>query len=312
MVASGRHWRLRAYAGPDARPSLLIVSAPIKRPYIWDLAPSVSAVRHCLRRGSGVYLLEWTPPGSEDGAGLDEYAGDAIGEAAALVSREAQGAKPALIGHSLGGTLAAIFGAYAPDSIRALALLGAPLCFRAGTSRFRDALVTLAPGGLAAMQAVPGSLVSQLGVLASPGSFLWSRWADAVASLADPEAWDIHMRVERWALDEVPVSGRLVDQILQGLYRDDRFCGGTLPVRGRTVGPSSLHVPTLAVVNTADDIASPASVTPFLRAMPNSDVRLLEYGGEIGVGLQHVAILTGRRAYAHVWPEIFAWLERWR
>jgi poly[(R)-3-hydroxyalkanoate] polymerase subunit PhaC len=46
VVALGRIWRLREYAG--AGPSLLNVAAPIKRPYIWDIAPTVSVVRLCL------------------------------------------------------------------------------------------------------------------------------------------------------------------------------------------------------------------------------------------------------------------------
>ena len=49
-IASHSHWRLRDYGGKDSR-SLLIVAAPIKRPYIWDLTPSTSAIRFCLRRG---------------------------------------------------------------------------------------------------------------------------------------------------------------------------------------------------------------------------------------------------------------------
>jgi polyhydroxyalkanoate synthase subunit PhaC len=57
VILSGPHWRLRRYAHYDAQLSLLIVPAPIKRPYIWDLAPSISAVRHCLDHHFGVYLL---------------------------------------------------------------------------------------------------------------------------------------------------------------------------------------------------------------------------------------------------------------
>src|SRR6266404_2671303 len=67
LISSGPHWRLRAYGRPDAAPSLLMVPAPIKRPYIWDLTPSVSAVRYCLHQGFRVHLLEWTPP-SPDGS----------------------------------------------------------------------------------------------------------------------------------------------------------------------------------------------------------------------------------------------------
>ena len=39
--------RLRAYFEPHdtAGPALLIIPAPFKRPYIWDLMPEVSAVR---------------------------------------------------------------------------------------------------------------------------------------------------------------------------------------------------------------------------------------------------------------------------
>jgi polyhydroxyalkanoate synthase len=48
VAASGPHWRLRRYASTGTAPSALIVAAPIKRAYIWDLTPSVSAVRYCL------------------------------------------------------------------------------------------------------------------------------------------------------------------------------------------------------------------------------------------------------------------------
>lgn len=141
---SGADWRLRDYSPRDVGPALLIVAAPIKRPYLWDLAPSVSAVRYCQRHGLHVYLLEWMPPRPVDApAGLAEYAGQAIGEAVAAIS--AAGARPCLMGHSLGGTLAAIVAALDPRKVSGLVLLGAPLCFQPGVSRFRDAIVAMAP-----------------------------------------------------------------------------------------------------------------------------------------------------------------------
>ena len=146
VVSSGPYWRLRKYTCGDAQSSLLIVPAPIKRPYIWDLAPSISAVRHCLDRHFGVYLLEWMPP-LDNGKqpGLADYADHAISECVAKISSEAQGTRPFLMGHSLGGTLAAIFCALEQQSVRGLVLLGAPLCFAPGSSQFRDALVSLFP-----------------------------------------------------------------------------------------------------------------------------------------------------------------------
>jgi polyhydroxyalkanoate synthase len=309
IVASGPHWLLRDYGGSEAGPCLLIVAAPIKRPYIWDLAPSVSAVRFCAKHGLRVYLLEWTsPPPGNGNAGLAEYADQAIGDAVVGLARETR-TRPFLMGHSLGGTFAAIFGALAPEAARGLVLLGAPLCFRPGISRFRDAIVAIAPSNLAEMEVVPGSLLSQLSAWASPETFVWSRLLDATLSSADPVARAIHARVERWALDEVPLPGRLVHEMLQWLYREDRLCRGMLSLRDRIAGPSRLRVPMLAVVNARDEIAPPASVLPFIEAVPVQDVRVRDYPGEIGVGLQHLGILVGRQAYARVWPEIISWLK---
>jgi polyhydroxyalkanoate synthase subunit PhaC len=309
LVSSGPRWRLRAYGGLEAAPSLIMVPAPIKRPYIWDLAPSVSAVRYCLHHGFRVFLLEWMPPDGDEHADLDSYAGQAVGACVAAASEHANGAVPFLMGHSLGGTLAAIYCALEPRSVKGLVLLGAPLCFEEASSGFRDAVVSMVPADLSEKDVVAGSLLSQVSAAASPHAFLWSRWMDAALSWSDPGAMEMHARIERWTLDEVALSGKLVSEVVRWLYRENRFYHGTLSVLARTVGPGSMRLPTLAIVNTADEVAPLASVVPFINKMPIKDTKIIEYPGEVGVGLQHLGILTGREAYARIWPQIIAWLK---
>jgi polyhydroxyalkanoate synthase len=308
LISSGSCWRLRAYGGPKAAPLLLMVPAPFKRPYIWDLTPAVSAVRYCLHHGLRVHLLEWKPPG-DGSAGLDAYCGRAIAACVEAISNQSNGTPPFLMGHSLGGTLAAIYCAMEPRSVRGLVLLGAPLYFEQASSRFRDALVALFPEQFPEIEVIAGSLLSQISTVASPNTFVWSRWMDAALSLADPAAMDIHARVERWALDEVALPSRLINQIVQGLYRENRFYRGTLTVLDRTVGPARTPVPTLAIVNAADEVAPVSSVAPFLDKMPTGDTRIIECPAEIGVGLPHLVMLAGRAAYTRVWPQIIAWLK---
>jgi polyhydroxyalkanoate synthase len=132
---------------------------------------------------------------------------------------------------------------------------------------------------------------------------------DTASSITDHQALEINVRVERWALDEAPLPGKLVHQIIQWLYRENRFCRGTLRVSETLMGPSRLSVPALAVVTMADEVAPLASVKPFTDAMPATGVRIIQYPGEDGVGLQHLAILVGRQARAHVWPEIISWIN---
>jgi len=212
------------------------------------------------------------------------------------------------MGHSLGGTVAAIYAAAAPKAIGGLVLLGAPLCFRAGESQFRDALVNLVPAPVSDSDPYPGSILSQASAAASPETFIWSRLMDAVFSATDRPAMDVYARVERWALDEVALPGKLVSEIVESLYRENRFCRGVLNVEGRMIGPENLSAPTLAIVNTADSVAPLHTVRPIGEALGPEKFHIIEYAGERGVCLQHLGILVGRQAHAQVWPQIIDWI----
>ena len=309
VIASGAFWRLRDYGSDTERRSVLIVAAPIKRPYIWDLAPDVSVIGRCLAAGLHVYLLEWLPA-SQDTCGVGTTAcSEAIATALERIDDGAGNPKPVLSGHSLGGTLAALHAAAAPSTIGGLVLLGSPLCFRPDESSFRDALVTLVPAPVADCDPYPGSILSQMSAVASPHTFVWSRWMDAALSAADRRALDIHARVERWALDEVALPGKLVSEIVEWLYRENRFGRGVLQLGAQTIGPRTLSAPTLAVVNTADAVAPVESISPIGEALGPEKFSLLAYPGETGVALQHLGILVGRDAHARVWPKIIDWIK---
>jgi polyhydroxyalkanoate synthase len=213
-----------------------------------------------------------------------------------------------MVGHSLGGTLAAIYAAFQPESIKGLVLLGAPLCFEPSRSQFRDALISLVPRKISEDEPFPGSILSHASALASPHTFIWSRLIDAMLSVGDPLAMEIHARVERWALDEVPLPGKLVHQIIDWLYRENRFCREKLKIHEKFVGPHGLSTPTLVVINTADQIASFASLIPFTEKM-TTKTQIIQYPGEVGVCLQHLGILVGRQAQATIWPDILSWIK---
>jgi polyhydroxyalkanoate synthase len=296
--------RLRRYGsgGGDNGPTVLLVPAPIKRPYIWDLAPEASAVRRCLALGARVYLVDWRP--APPRFGLAEYAGRLICDCLDA----AGGERAVLLAHSLGGLLAAVFAALHPERVRGLALLAAPLHFGADARVFRGMVAGIDADDLP--DALPGSFLSAASLSAAPDTFGTDRVADALASLADPAALRTHLQVERWTLDEFALPRRLVAELSTRIVREDRFARGTLRIGRRAAAPSRLTAPLLCVIDPRCRLVPPATVLPLLQAAASRDKTVLRYEGDVGVSLQHVGPLVGRRAHALLWPRILEWIDR--
>lgn len=313
-VAPGVQLRACAPTAADG-PTLLLVPAPIKRHYIWDLAPHVSVVRAGLARGMRVYVVEWLPAGSSaaQGRGLQHHADHLLSAAVdAIAADSGSGAAPiAVAGHSLGGTLSAIFASLHPHRVRSLVLVEAPLHFADTAGRFArlvgsevDAL-ELANG----RATIAGSFLNFVSSLAAPDEFQLRRYLDAAACAGDWQALQTHMRVERWMLDEFPMPTQLFVDTVELLYRGDCFMQGRLALAGRQLGPDDLTVPLLNIFDPRSEVIPADQILPFHDAAASPAKRLLAYEGDVGVAIQHVGALVGASAHQRIWPAVFDWLE---
>src|SRR5258706_9628106 len=133
-----------------------------------------------------------------------------------------------------------------------------------------------------------------LGVGAMPGP-----------SLADPKALAIHSRVIRWSLDEFAPPAPLLRSVVDLLYRKDRFARNELRLRGGAARSASLaEIPIAAIVDHTSRLVPPSSALE-----PLSSLSVFAYVPEIGVGLQHVGPLVGRRAHREIWPRVIDWMR---
>jgi polyhydroxyalkanoate synthase subunit PhaC len=99
-----------------------------------------------------------------------------------------------MAGHSLGGTLAAIF-------------------------------ASLHPGRLHGRN-VPGTALDLMSAWADPVSFSAEPWMDLPQSSRSADARRLHWQVRRWSLDESPMARRLFEEVEEALYRQNRFAEG--------------------------------------------------------------------------------------
>lgn len=306
---------LKAYGDPSRPgPAILMVPAPIKRAYIWDLAPRASVVEQCIASGARAYLAQWEQP--QESFGLDDYSDRLILACADAIRAETGEGQIFLFGHSLGGLLAAIFAALHPARLRGLVAVAAPLHFefapQAGVlgpvvaELSRSGLLDAAPGNL------PGSLLSVASFMASPGAFGYDRLLDWLHSWQDYEALRSCLRVERWTLDELPLARRLVRDIAKRLYAEDGFLGGTLELGRRIAAARQVVAPLLIIADEHCPIVPPQAILPFAQAAGTADKRLLWYEGDVGVALRHVGVLIGANAQRRLWPEILHWVQERR
>jgi polyhydroxyalkanoate synthase len=311
VMATGSPASIRRYrpARPVGR-TVLLVPAPIKAPYLWDLLPRVSVVRRCLAAGLDVGVLEWPRrPGDRGRMGLTDYVEGMLSAAVETLERDCPGQPVFVAGHSLGGTFAALFAARHPRRIAGLALLGAPLHFGPAIGALGRLLASIdRPSALISrLDRIPGTLLTLSGVAAAPAEFLLARGADLCASVGDVRALQLHLAVERWALDEAALPRQLMMDVLQRLYRDDAFFQGQLAVSGRCVSPADIRVPVFCVVEPGCPIAPPDAVLPALEADRHAECTVVRFRGAPGESLQHLGMIVGREAHRRLWPELIAW-----
>jgi polyhydroxyalkanoate synthase len=293
-------------------PTVLIVPAPIKTWHIWDLAPDRSVVRRCLREGLRVYLVGWHKPEAGDEAlGLEQYADELLLNCLHAIADETGQARVFLVGHSLGGTLAAIFTSLHREPVRGLVEIQGPMEFDPEAGGLEAALMRspLTRAITDRLGNVPGSLLSLTSLWADPLTFMGEPLLGWLESLPFPRAIRSYLQTRRWTLDETPMPRRLFEEVVEQLYRENRFALGVLEVGGRRADPRTITAPIVAVIDPRSHIVPPASIEAYRTRTASPDVSLLPYGGDMGVMLQHVGALIGDDAHRTLWPRILHWVH---
>jgi polyhydroxyalkanoate synthase len=108
---------------------------------------------------------------------------------------------------------------------------------------------------------------------------------------------------EGWLADPVPMTARVLRDIVHDLYRDNALAQGTLRLNGACVDLARGTVPVLNLIARWDSIV-PGPASRALEALWGGPVETHELRGG------HIGVTVGSRAPEGMWKLAGEWLER--
>ncbi len=312
-TADGAGLVLHRHPVEGGRP-VLIVHGISSNHHCWDLSEGRSLGVYLARRGLDAWLLDlrghgdslFRPDGSRQRAGwdVDDYGLQDLPAAVDHVRAQTGVSRLALVGHSLGGMVSAIYASSRPggdDSLSALVAVGSPmdlsepdLVLTTGLwgARFYGPLLPVIPSPLAAriQAALPGRLTPVDDLLFN--------------DLAEEHRELMYHRVVS------PLVGGELRQFGQALH------SGTFQDAEGSVdygeALARIQTPTLVIAGRADRIAPPDRVLSYYEGVGAEEKRFVIAGRAHGFAADygHLDLTLGDHAASEIYPLIADWVDR--
>ncbi|MDP8973798.1 MAG: alpha/beta fold hydrolase [Actinomycetota bacterium] len=297
---------------------ILIVYAPILRPYILDLVPGNSFVEYLLAEGFDVYLLDWGNAGPEDKhLSFEDWILDYMPEAVEGVLRDSGAEGLTIFGYCQGGTMSVMYASLFPEEhLKNLILLTTPTDFAPEDPRIFGLWTLWTRNSEHYFD--PDSVVNAFGNF--PEDFfkrLNETWSSVLGPLPDlagsyAKTWDRVMpdktmsawlAVSKWVDDGKPFPGEAFRQWIRDFYQQNKLPKGEIELRGQRVDLSNIECPLLNIAGSKDFICpvAQAEATMDLVGSRDKEFVVLDAG--------HVGLMAGPVAKEELWPRVRDWLE---
>jgi polyhydroxyalkanoate synthase len=285
---------------------VLFCYALVNRPYILDLQPDKSVVRHYLARGFDVYIIDWgVPTRGDEGLTLEHYVCGFLREAIDWIVRERARDDLHLLGYCMGGTLAALAAALQPASVKTLTLLASPIDFSGRENllsiwtekeRFDVDTFVDAHGNC------PAWFLQACFLLLKPVENILEKNRALLENIEDPQFLANYFAMELWVNDNIPVAGETFRRFVKDLYQSNRLVRGELQLGGQCVDLGRLTCPLLMLMAKKDHLVPPSSTEGIRPHVASRDVQSVLFDAG------HVGLIVGSKAQRTLWPEATRWL----
>jgi len=284
---------------------ILIIYALINRPYILDLQSDRSVVRRLLEAGHDVYMIDWNEPSRLDQhLTLADYVDRYIQNCVDEVSERSGQDSINILGYCMGGTMSTMYAALYPETVNALAVMAAGLCFDRtggiletwGSEEFYDPeVVTETLGNM------PSDMLDVGFALMDPVNNYVSKYIRLYDNLENEGFVENFARMEKWLGDGVDVAGEAYTQFLQDIYQDNKLYRNELELDGKHVDIENLEMPILQILGEYDHLIPPGASKPFNDVVPSDDVTTFERS------TGHIGLSVSSSSHENLWPDVCEW-----
>lgn len=301
-------WRYRSDRVRFSPPVVLFLGL-VSRSYVFDLRSGSSYVARLRDAGFDVYLIDWGVPDEADAElTFDYYIDDYLVRALEAIRTHSGHGEVSAVAYCMGAAMALLLlGSGREVHVRNLVAITPPVDFRYVPSisapmadgRIEPHDLIDPDTGL-----VPPELITAFTRMRQPtGEIrqyinLWDNlWRDE-------QQVEGMLAISRWAVDNVPVSGEVMRQVVADYLRGNALYENSARIAGRPVRLSAITIPVLIVTAEQDNVVPPGCSAPLAGMLGSSDVEELRVPGG------HVGLIVGRRGSQAAFPKILDWLER--
>ena len=285
---------------------VVFVFALVNRPYILDLLPHKSVVRHFVNAGFDTYLIDWGAPTHADRhLTLESYINGYMRNVFDLVRSRTGAPKVNVLGYCMGGTMSAMYTALHPEDVKNLMLMAAGIDFetRDGLlNAWADPEVFDVDAFVDAHGNCPAEFLQSGFLMLKPvGNFVQKPMA-LLERLDDDAFIDEYFTMETWLNDNIAVPGEVFREFIKYLYQQNKLVKGEMPVGRHIVDLKNVTCPVLNLMATKDDLVPCAQSEPFNDLVGATDRKTMK------LSAGHIGLAVGSRAQRDLWPHVCEWL----